>query len=139
MSSNALYGEIPGDAFPPDSKLRELNVARNKLRGTLPDGVSLIPFTEFDVSHNKIGGTIKCTGNSTSTSPLSIDFSVNRISGSICDHILDHVVTIDILQGNLYSCESFHYLKDALIADPYYNKYTCGSEGIDMSEFTFHL
>lgn len=123
LSSNAFEGEIAADAFTNNTRLRNVNLSRNKLFGTVPAAVFAVPFVEFDLSSNKMSGTID-TSQFTSSHASSLKLSVNRISGTIDSSSLEQIAAVDVLEGNLFRCSSHKLL---LHNDPSSDKYRCGT------------
>jgi len=54
VSGNAFSGSLPSDSVSIHADLTSLNIAYNKIRGTISDSLSNISFQEFDVSSNKV-------------------------------------------------------------------------------------
>ena len=60
-AGNGYLGELPDDAFVVTRSLLFVNLARNKLGGTLSTSLTAHPFVELDISFNKIAGSFSFT------------------------------------------------------------------------------
>ena len=92
--------------------------------GELPNRVPTMPFEEFDVSYNKFSGTFPCKVDDKETeAPQSMNLIQNRFSGDICKTVASKVVSINVLEGNMWAC-GYSPNQDA-----YRDRFLCGSQG----------
>jgi Leucine-rich repeat (LRR) protein len=122
LSSNGLYGTLPGNATLSPT-LSTLSIAHNHLNGTLPHQFQKKSWIYLDVSFNRLTGTL------TSEFAVQSDVTVthldsNRFSGWV-PHSLLNASNIEMLAGNLFTCE---FDKSDLPAeDPTRTTYQCAS------------
>jgi hypothetical protein len=107
-----------------DSDLRELSLSHNKISGTLPQYAQLVHLEYLDLAHNKIGGTVTMQRQA---SAGDIRLNVNRLSGKVLNKDFSSVRYLDILLGNLFTCDRLPH------NDDYYDDYVCGSSALDLS------
>ena len=60
-AGNGYLGELPDDGFAVSRSLLFVNLARNKIGGTLSTSLTAHPFVELDISFNKIAGSFSFT------------------------------------------------------------------------------
>jgi Leucine-rich repeat (LRR) protein len=141
MSGNGFYGSI-GD-LPQSSKLNDFSLAHNQLTGTIPISIQHYPMVRMDLSYNRFTGDcshfatnytklFRCPANSPDCSAFEgitkkLNLEVNRLSGGIPNHIAKGGRKINILTGNMFSCQ---YLPSK---DPSFGQYTCGSSALNYS------
>ncbi len=119
MSGNGISSSLPSDVNVSQS-LKELVLSNNDIRGIIPASFQNHPFDILDLSYNKITGTL----SDRMAVNESVSLLVNRLSGSI-PHTLFNTKTVDILSGNMYSCDkrTISRLNDVTTD----GNYTCGS------------
>ena len=109
--------------------LRDLNLANNKLFGTIPRAIQSIPFTNLDLSFNKLYGSIDhiinvpLSNDSNSYDGATINLEENRLSGSVPSTWHD-AYNLNVLNGNLFACMR---RDDLPTHDPHFETYICGS------------
>eukprot|EP01041_Mallomonas_annulata_P008141 gene8141-16732_t len=129
MSGNGLTGQL----YTPSiySKLRSVSLSSNQLIGTIPISFQKWPFSNLDLSNNKITGTWSEVPQNYQTNTTVLRLNINRISGAMPIEFRE-ARNIEVLSGNTFSCS------DGLpIYDPRYNSYVCGSSNLDNSLYVF--
>ena len=109
-------------------------MARNKLSGTLSRALKSRQFLEFDVSHNKIAGSVSFANSVNYQSNRTYKVAVNRLTGSLPSKQLEYIGQIDVLTGNMFQCTSDN---DLPANDPGLSVYSCGSVAFDYSMISF--
>jgi Leucine-rich repeat (LRR) protein/uncharacterized membrane protein len=126
LSGNGFTGSIPSSLDISES-LMDLSLSNNQLTGSIPENFQRKLWQNLDLSYNKLSGTL-----STSFSLIPPDgllyLEVNRLSGMIPSQLLS-VQSINILDGNIFSCESY---TDLPIHDRARQTYSCGSDSVDI-------
>lgn len=121
--------------IPMTSKLRNLTLSYNRLTGTIP--VSIQTRSEMnilDLSFNRLKGTIEQMTNYTFTDgsglnpETTVNLDSNRLSGSIPAAFSHSTAPLDILEGNIFSCDKNPLPNN----DDYHDKYTCGSDDLNI-------
>ena len=132
--SSKLY-EIPSS-----SNIRNLSLSYNRLTGTIPLSIQNRTMMRIlDLSFNRLKGTVEQMNNytlngGTEANPeTSVYLDSNRLSGSIPGQFSHSTAPLDILEGNIFSCVK-NPLPDN---DIYHNKYTCGSDDLDLPLYVF--
>ena len=137
LSGNGLAGSL-GDMNSSTTKLRDVALNHNRLRDKLPIAFQKIPFTNLDLSYNKLLGSIESldqmtfnTEDNDSNQGAQLKLFQNRFSGKLPP--LRHAYGVDVLDGNLFTCA-----KDPLPKhDPHYDTYVCGSQEFDEAATSF--
>eukprot|EP01040_Poterioochromonas_malhamensis_P003037 gene3037-3230_t len=112
LSYNRLTGTIPMLWF--NHKLELLDLSYNKLIGSLPETSEEFNNTKWDIS-------------------LTISLEVNRLSGIIPSDVTSFPGNINILKGNILSCNFFK--QELPKNDPDYDSYVCGSNMVNNSVY----
>lgn len=112
LSYNRLTGTIPMLWF--NHKLELLDLSYNKLIGSLPETSEKFNNTKWDIS-------------------LTISLEVNRLSGIIPSDVTSFPGNINILKGNMLSCNFFK--QELPKNDPDYDSYVCGSNMVNNSVY----
>ena len=119
------------DNIPASSVLRNLSLSNNRITGPIPyslqthKGMHLL-----DLSHNRLLGTIEHMGDFTLDHNTDLILKANQLSGYIPRNITVSDSAVDILDGNVFDCQQVSQLPRT---DPDRNKYSCGSNLLDMS------
>jgi Leucine-rich repeat (LRR) protein len=124
LAGNGLQGFL-GD-IPFDSQLIDLSLSHNRLVGSVPLSIQQHGrFTQLDLSFNKLTHSLSETFamNANST---NFDLSVNRLSSKIPTAVIQSVTSVDILQGNIFTCQEGNP-ETIPRADPQFEMYICGS------------
>ena len=109
--------------------------AHNKISGSIPLSIQIIPFIALDLSYNKLAGTYdKIYQRSISSSSLVLE--VNRLSGRFptsSKNLTEGLWSgeLNALRGNLFSCDNIPN------EDEYSKEFTCGSQNLELSLYTF--
>lgn len=82
------------------------------------------PWTTFDVSFNKLTGTLADTIFNREGSSISVQ--VNRLSGPVPGAILKALGNVTVLEGNYFSCPVATSKEYLPTKDPYIEYYKCG-------------
>ena len=101
LTGNSYIGTIPASESKA-SRLNDLSLSHNKITGTIPSFVQSM--TTVDISHNRLVGNLHDIKNTSNESVLHAQ--VNRLSGRLPVHALEKIPSIDILRGNMFSCET---------------------------------
>jgi Leucine-rich repeat (LRR) protein/uncharacterized membrane protein len=125
LSGNGFTGSIPSSLNISQS-LVDLSLSNNELTGSIPENFQTKNWQNLDLSYNKISGTLS---NSFSVIPSngSLDLEVNRLSGIIPPQLIG-VQSINILDGNIFSCDSN---TDLPVHDHSQQTYSCGSDSVN--------
>ena len=133
VAGNRIIGKLPDEVYSIGANITAINIAYNKIGGTLSSSLINRPFLEFDVSSNRITGFLGFRGNaipkSNSTSFIA---EVNRLSGIIPSSSINQFHTVKILSGNLIACGY------SLPADPVQSSYRLESSSLRLV-FSIHL
>jgi Leucine-rich repeat (LRR) protein/uncharacterized membrane protein len=126
LSGNGFTGSIPS-SLNISKSLMDLSLSNNQLTGSIPENFQRKLWQNLDLSYNKISGTLS---NSFSLIPSDglLYLEVNRLSGIIPSQLLN-VQSINILDGNIFSCDSY---TDLPIHDRARQTYSCGSDSVDI-------
>jgi hypothetical protein len=111
--------------------LRRLSLSFNQLTGWIPKILQKQSYDYFDLEHNRLTGTSEDieVSNLDKLNRTQITLSVNRLSGHINNlHFFQH---IDVLSGNIYSCDIDR--SDLPQNDPDSSTYLCGSDALDWT------
>jgi hypothetical protein len=127
ISGNALSGSLP--YLNRDKELYILSLSSNHLTGTIPDTYLTNIVKSVDLSTNRINGVLPDYVNTN----LSIDFTVNRLSGRV-PRIYKSLANVDILDGNLITCDSNNDLPPN---DDLSSQYSCGSNQLNYSLYAW--
>lgn len=133
LSSTGLTGTLPAHVrLGPN--FTDFGASHNFLHGPIPEVFQAHSWQNFDVSYNKLGGTL-----SKNKSPVlpgqHLDLRNNRLSGRIPRTLVHSTGSISILEGNLYECNLDH--SDLPQHDPNYNKVTCGTYPTDFAFYVW--
>jgi uncharacterized membrane protein len=125
LSGNGFSGSIPSPLNISRSLL-VLTLSNNKLTGSIPEMFQNKSWQNLELSYNKLSGTLS-SSFSLIPSEASLNLEVNRLSGVIPAQLID-VQSINILNGNIFSCDSS---ADLPIHDPSQQTYSCGSDSVN--------
>jgi hypothetical protein len=129
MAGNGLSGSLP--ELPLSSAITHIALSNNFISGTIPKSYFDARLYKLDLSTNKIRGHL----NTLLFKNLTVKLSGNRISGTVPeDYSLVH--DVDILNGNLFECQSN---SDLPRHDENAKEYTCGSNQLDYSLITWFV
>lgn len=135
LSGNNLYDTLP-DEITLSKTLRDLTFAHNIIYGTIPHSFQQHDWSNLDLSFNRLSGTLSDSTMSTvyQNNGSSLSMQVNRLSGNV-PHVLVNAPSINILNGNIFSCEQFGLDKSSRIPihDPAYDSYECGSDNTNYA------
>lgn len=115
LSFNSMHGRIP-NSLQSWHKLNYLNLQNNRFTGPITD----MQFLNFAYDENDHSG-------------VTLYLSKNRLSG-IIPLAMFHAQSIDIVEGNLFTCSARH---DPPIHDPNSANYVCASNLLDISLWAF--
>ena len=101
LSGNGYRGEI--SMTRPASRLNDISLSHNRLGGTIP--VAVQTMKKIDLSRNRLVGHVNGVANNSNVD-TTLHAQVNRLSGRLPIHDLQQVTDVDILQGNMFSCET---------------------------------
>jgi Leucine-rich repeat (LRR) protein len=129
LSGNLIEGSIPHTVSIPSSLVR-LSLSYNKLTGTLSHTLLKHSYQYLDLEHNRLTGTSeRLVIAPDMRNETHVTLSVNRLSGHIGN--LDSLQHVDVLSGNLYSCQQSRH--DLPKNDPKSMTYLCGSDALDLA------
>jgi Leucine-rich repeat (LRR) protein len=127
LSGNGLTGTLPANvdiSLP----LYDLSFSHNLLTGTVPRIYQNHSWLSFDISYNKITGTLEPSFYVYEELTTTFSFEINRLSGEIPSSLIDSE-SISILDGNIFACDfSGSNLPQN---DPNYSTYSCGSDNVN--------
>jgi hypothetical protein len=122
MTGNGLTGEIIPH-LPHYSLISDLSLSHNKFSGTIPLGIHAI--MQVDLSYNQFSG--KYEDHLQHWTNSFVNLEINRLSGQLPVSKLENVSDLNILKGNMFSCDT---IPDN---DEYVDDYICGSEDLNES------
>jgi Leucine-rich repeat (LRR) protein len=121
LSGNGFTGSIP-NSLNLSSTLTDLSLSHNVLTGTIPYYIQQHRWNSLDLSYNKFTGSL--SNSFVTQNNQTVYMQVNRLSGTIPNQFTN-IQTINILNGNLFDCDSSSTLPDN---DPSKTTYICGSD-----------
>jgi Leucine-rich repeat (LRR) protein len=131
LSGNGLGGTL--GQLPDAGSLNDVSLASNAIVGSIPHSWQVWPWSNLDLSGNKLSGALEkdfvVTMNTT-----AIDLTVNRLSGNIPDS-LRNAFGVNILNGNLFACGA----GTKPVHDPDSAEYVCGSDDFNDSMIVWIL
>eukprot|EP00981_Chlorochromonas_danica_P007615 scaffold1829_cov194-Ochromonas_danica.AAC.4 len=141
LSGNRLTGTIPildstGGEY--GLQLVDLSLSHNLLSGSLPKALlGDTVWSNIDLSFNKLRGELldfivddsEQTGIHWGT---DLSFDINRLSGSIPSSY-QNFRSINILRGNIFSCQLGREKQLSDINDPFRDQYVCGSVELNVA------
>ena len=133
MSGNSLTGKL---SELNTLSLVDLSLSNNQLTGTIPISIQTHEFNvQLLLSNNQLTGTLINDFMITSIQQ-KLSLTINRLSGSLPNSFYYNspTFTIDVLNGNLFSCKKENSLPST---DPSHQSYTCGSNNLNNSIATF--
>ena len=104
IAGNGLVGPLPSDGAIVSRNLTRINLAYNRLTGSIAKQITLMPFQEFDITSNKVSGTFNYYGYPIGGEESVFQASLNRLSGRVPTQRIEQFATVDILFGNIFSC-----------------------------------
>jgi hypothetical protein len=126
VTGNGLTGGLISE-LPPYSPITDLSLSHNKFSGSIPLGIQRIQ--RIDLSYNQFSG--KYANSLEFWKNSFVNLEINRISGQLPVSKLENVSDLNILKGNMFSCDS---IPDN---DEHVDNYVCGSESLNESLFVF--
>ena len=134
LAGTQMVGTIPNIAAKGKS-LSELSLSYNSLTGTIPMWIQHAKWNSLSLSNNKLSGGLNSHFFEQSRSSY-ISLEVNRLSGSV-PNALVKMNNVSILAGNIFEC---NFIKSNIPKhDRAYRDYSCGSNAIDRSIYTWML
>lgn len=137
LSGNGILGSIPDDLMI-GAELADLTLSYNRLTGAIPKAVTArSSWKNLDLSFNKLNGSLDNNFASPSNE-TNLVLRDNRLSGSIPSSLL-HAEEINILEGNMFSCESNDLVTPYIdkrslpTHDHHHEKYSCGSDFVNTN------
>ena len=101
LAGNGYVGEV--EISDTGRRLSDVTLSHNRLSGTIPSAIQEL--ATVDLSHNRFVGHIsEVTGISNQETMLHT--TNNRLSGRLPTSDLVRVANLDILHGNMFSCDS---------------------------------
>ena len=101
MTGNGYVGKIKMTDL--DNRLNDVLLSHNRLSGTVPTYIQSIK--KVDLSYNRLVGHLSISTN-TSSSETVLCTKVNRLSGRLPIEALKKAESVDILRGNMFSCDT---------------------------------
>lgn len=101
MAGNGYVGEIKMTGL--DNRLNDILLSHNRLSGTVPTFIQSIK--KVDLSYNRLVGHLSIS-TSTSSNETVLFTKVNRLSGRLPIEALKEAESVDILHGNMFSCDT---------------------------------
>lgn len=126
LTGNGMTGEII-ERLPPFSPITDLSLSHNQFSGMVPKGVHTVP--TVDLSFNQFSG--KYEGSLLLWTNSHVNFEINRLSGQLPVSELTNVSELNILNGNMFSCNTIPG------NDENADDYMCGSEDLNDSLYVF--
>jgi len=128
LSGNGLTGTLPRN-IQISSALRDLSLSHNKLHSTIPAPLLNQPWTNLDLSYNRLSGELSEAMSGQYPSDTCIALEQNRLSGNIPSAYRD-VLNISLLESNLFVCDASR--SDLPVHDPAFDKYQCDSQTLNV-------
>ena len=125
MSGNSLTGSLPVTL---SKSIMDLSLSYNLLTGSITKSIQERSWSNLDLSHNRLSGTLLPSFNLSSTKS-SLLLRDNRLSGFIPSSIRD-LMSINILEGGYYDCK--YDRSDLPSHDAYKDVYGCGSNTLNV-------
>ena len=140
LSGNDLTGTLPDDvAMSPT--LLDISLSHNSLTGTIPLSFQQREWLSFDVSYNRLYGSLNARLESESSALFNLSYEKsalslenNRLSGRIPNSVKP-IVNISMLSGNLFSCSLAQ--TDLPQHDPVVSNYQCGFSSFDVPYYAW--
>lgn len=126
LTGNGLTGSVISQ-LPEHSSLTDLSLSHNQFSGAIPLHVQEVRRVDF--SHNQFSG--KYEENMIVWKNNYVDLEINRLSGQLSVSKLKNVSEVNILRGNMFSCETVP------ANDNFSEDYICGSEDLNESLLVF--
>lgn len=133
LGGNNYYGDLSKNLNSLGKNLNTLYLAHNYLSGEIPIVIQNKKWVELDLSFNYFNGIINDHFNQ-DYYDSKITLKINRLSGRL-PNSFNNVSNIEVLEGNLYKCPIFNYKLPE--NDPYYVVYSCGSNSVDFSIYSW--
>lgn len=115
--------------------LSSLIISWNRISGVIPSCLqeNMSRFDVFDVSNNKLGGSIERMNEIRADTRVSL--TGNRLSGQLSPD-LRRLKGVSVLRGNIFACSC---LGPSCLPqdDPYLASYSCGSSIVDIPLYVF--
>jgi hypothetical protein len=147
FSGNGFEGTLPRNLSLNSSRLLDVALNHNILYGTIPAEIQSVAYVNFDMSYNKLYGSIDALDNmpfvfsrdSKNVEPTQqygsnaqLRLDQNRLSGKL-PLLFKNAEDVNILNGNLFACDD----KSLPAHDPQFGNYICGSQEYDRSLIVF--
>jgi hypothetical protein len=126
VTGNALTGGLISE-LPPYSPITDLSLSHNKFSGSIPLGIQRIQ--RIDLSYNQFSG--KYADSLEFWKNSFVNLEINRLSGQLPVSKLENVSDLNILKGNMFSCDSIPN------NDEHVDDYVCGSDTLNDSLYLF--
>jgi hypothetical protein len=128
IMGNGLSGTL--EQLSTASLMNVLAIGTNAMSGSLPVNFQTKSYLQFDVSFNKLSGTLN-EQLSIASDTAVYNVNGNRLSGEIPEafYNIENVSLYNYLQGNLFSCEQGGVPR----SDVDHSSYECGSDPIEYS------
>jgi hypothetical protein len=128
-----LSGTLP-DRVTINKHLSDLALSHNALTGSIPGAFQSRPWRNFDVSYNKLEGTLSGSFGADEHGNSSLSLENNRLSG-IIPGPLQRLLRISLLGSNLFSCEADG--SDLPRHDSEAGTYNCGSDSFESTYYVW--
>jgi hypothetical protein len=124
LTGNRFRGNLNSFAL---TKLQKIAIGNNRFYGTLPtEAMKNMSFEFFDISDNLFTGYLDVSVDSKGDNSL-IHANVNRFSGHINMESINKFSDINVLRGNIISCETMPE------GDARFKNYSCETWVVDYS------
>lgn len=125
---NGMGGRLVA-RLPNTSRLADLALSHNLFTGSIPIGIQRV--NRVDLSYNHFSGEYAHNDGPFSSDGLNLD--INRLSGVLPLSALENVTDLNVLQGNMFSCDSLPS------NDKFKHDCSCGSKELDEAIRVFGL
>ena len=136
VSGNGLTGRaFPSSVSRWPLSLVDLSLSHNRLTGPISADLQsgLAQFKTFDVANNRLDGLLS---NVQLNNATKANLVVNRFSGPLSKSTVAASV-VQVLEGNLIGCSSLNRNSQLPTKDPYFHRFSCGSNTFDVSLAVF--
>jgi hypothetical protein len=120
LTGNGLTGDLIS-RLPSHSRLADLSLSHNKFSGTIPLHIQKV--RAVDLSRNQFSGRYEDYEELWTTTSVNVE--INRLSGQLPMSKLENVSDLNMLRGNMFSCDTIPS------NDDYVDDYVCGSEDLN--------
>jgi Leucine-rich repeat (LRR) protein len=133
LSGSGLTGSIPANANI-SAVLNDLSLSHNLLTGRIPESILERDWEKLDLSYNRLAGTTHFARVAPYGNTTELRLQHNRLSGVIPGS-MRHVGSLSIVENNIFSCRVDR--SDVPQQDTESDKYTCGSDSVDNTLYTW--